>query len=99
MTTIMKLCAGDLIDTDNMFVLLFDFRETRVFRSDINADGIEKSAFANAGYESSIFFMLLGTIFFLLILYAIYLAIRKLLKLATSKCSDNFLTRRLRTEI
>ena len=31
MTTIMKLCAADFVDTDSWFIEVFDFRETPVF--------------------------------------------------------------------
>ena len=79
MATIMKLLAADFIDTDSAFEEIFGFRETSVFQSRINADGEEKSAYANAGYDSSIFFILLGPIFFLVLLYALLMLLKKLL--------------------
>ena len=79
MATIMKLLAADFIDTDIAFDAMFGFRETGVFQSRINADGEEKSAYANAGYDSSIFFKLLGPIFFLVLLYTLIILLKKLL--------------------
>ena len=72
MKTVMKLCAADFFEMDYIFVRIFGFRETKVFLSDINGDGVEKSVFANAGYDSSICFILLGLIFFLFISYVLY---------------------------
>lgn len=96
MTMIMKLCAADFIDTDWVFIKVFGFRETRVFKSNINADGEEQSAFANAGYDSSVYFMLLGPIFFIVTIYALLVLLKKISQLATLGCSENFLTKRLR---
>ena len=31
MTTVMKLCAAEFIDTDSAFEFIFEFRETDVF--------------------------------------------------------------------
>ena len=79
MKTVMKLTAFHFIDTDSVLTNIFGFRETMPFNSEVNSDGIEISTFANAGYDSSIFFMLLGPILFVVAFYAIYLMIKKLL--------------------
>ena len=56
------------------------------------------SAYFNAGYDSSVFFMLLGPLFFLLVLYGLYLLFKKLLQVATTRCGENCFTRRLKTD-
>ena len=56
-----------------------------MFQSEINADGDEKSAYANAGYDSSVYFMLLGPIFFVVVLYISIMLLKKLLQLLTIK--------------
>ena len=92
----MNLCAAEFIDTDTAFEVMFNFRETGVFMSHLNADGEEMSAYANAGYDSSIFFVLLGPIFFLLILDTCLKLIKKLLQTMTARLKENCITRALR---
>ena len=79
MTEIMKLCAADFYNTDDLYVEIFGFRETKVFKSKINSDGEEKSAYAIAGYDSSNYFVLLGPILFLIVLYAVGMLVKKIL--------------------
>lgn len=98
MTIIMQLCAMDVFDTDSIFIQIFGFRETKVFKSKLNSEGEEESAYANAGYDSSIYFMLLGPIFFIVLLYLFAVVIKTLMRLATKNCSENFLTKRLRSK-
>ena len=92
----MNLCAAEFIDTDAAFEVIFDFRETGVFMSHLNADGEEMSAYANAGYDSSIYFVLLGPYFFLLIFDTFLKLIKKLLQLMTTRLKKNCITRALR---
>ena len=96
MTTVMKLCAAEFISTDSAFEYIFEFRETEVFQSRINADGDEKSAYANAGYDSSIFFVLLGPIFFILIFDVFLKTFKRILRLMTCRRGENCFTRYLR---
>ena len=96
MTTVMNLCAAEFIDTDSAFEFIFEFRETDVFQSRINADGDEKSAYANAGYDSSIFFVLLGPIFFILIFDTFLTTFKRILRLMTCRMGENCSTRYLR---
>lgn len=67
-----------------------------MFNTITNSQGEEYSKYVDAGYDSSNFFLLLGPLFFIGILYVFYLAVKRLLKLALRKCADNFLTRRVR---
>ena len=96
MTMIMKMCSADVTDTESLFKAVFGFRDTATFQSSKNVDGDEQSIYATAGYDSSIFFMLLGPLLPMIILYAIVMILKKIMQLVTLKCSENFLTRRLR---
>lgn len=92
----LKFCAMDFFQTEIAFEAIFDFRETKVFNEVNNERGEGYSKYAEAGYDSSNFFLLLGPLFFIAIFYGVYLALKKLLKLATRTCSDNFFTRKIR---
>ena len=82
MTKIMKLTSMDVVDTDEYFTKLFGFRETIAFQSKMK-DGEEMSLYANAGYDSAIFFMLLGPILVMIVLYGVLVIVKKLSKMAT----------------
>ena len=96
MAAVMKLCAAGFYDTDGLFITMFDFRETDVFQSRLNYDGVEESSYAYAGYDNSNYFMLLGPLFFIALVYFALILLKKLSQLATLKCSENFVTKRLR---
>ena len=79
MKMILKLCAMEFFDTDSIFDKMFHFRETPAFQTKMFENGEEKSGYADAGYESANFFLNIGPIFFLVIFYAVYVLLKKLL--------------------
>ena len=86
----------DFIDTQTFFVAIFDLRETPSFRTEIEESGKQKSAFANGGYESSNYIMLIGPFFLLLIIYLTFKSLKWILVCATRNCGNNFFTRLIR---
>lgn len=96
MIMFLKLCALDFFDTEGYLQSMFGFRETEAYETFVDAEGEKMSKFAEAGYENSNYYALLGPIFFMLILFLIILLIRKILYCLVYKCRDNFFTRRFK---
>ena len=76
---------------------MFNFRDdSSVFGLRTNSKGEPFSKYQKAGYDSSVYFLLIGPIFFMAVGYAVFVLLKKLLQLAVRRCSENFLTRYLR---
>ena len=78
MELILKMCSMDFFQTDSIFEELFNFRETEEFGKRENLDGEEYSKYPQAGYDSSNFFLLLGPLFFVIIAYLLFIAVKNL---------------------
>ena len=61
--------------------------------------GVEVSKFADAGYDSSNFFLLLGPLLIGILLYIVFIILKSLARLLTMPCKENFLTKRLRKPV
>ena len=70
----------------------FEFRETRIFRSQIEY-GVEFSKYSEAGYDSSNFFLLLGPLLIGVVLYIGFIILKKILSALVFCCKDNFITK------
>ena len=77
MQSILKMCSLEFIDTGFVLEALFNFRETSAFSTRVTEDGVESSKFADAGYESAIFFELLGPLLFVMIVFCLMVLLRK----------------------
>ena len=95
MIMILKLCALDFFNSEKYIDMLFDFRETDVYDSQLDSVGDETSKFNEAGYESSIFIELLGPVFFIALLTIMILALRSCCKRLFRPCKDNFVRKYL----
>ena len=100
MQAILKLSSLEFIDTSKFQQTVFDFRETKAFLTQITDAGLEFSKFADAGYESSIFFELLGPILLIVLLFATVQLIKLLTKWLLNKCQigNNCFSRRIRAK-
>lgn len=96
MQAILKMCSLEAVKFD-FFFDLFDFRETNPFMSVIK-NGEEMSDYANAGYDSANFFLLLGPIVPLILIFILSIPLKMLFKRLTKNCGENCCTRRVRTE-
>lgn len=95
---ILQLCALQIVPVDDYINEIFHFpNETPAFQTTVYKDH-EKSKFADAGYDSSTFILLIGPIFFLILFYVIFVVLKKLLQLLTCKCGENCATRVLRKQ-
>lgn len=84
---IMKLTNLDLINVDFIFEAMFAFRET----------GPYNETFELAGYDTIIFFVEMGPLFFLVLIYLVWMPIRRLIRWCGEKTSGrNCLTRWMR---
>ena len=72
MMMILRLVAFDFVHTEEIFDELFHFRETAWFMTIIFANGEKKSRFAEAGYDSSVYWVMLGPIFFIVLFFAFF---------------------------
>ena len=88
MQMILKLCAMELkyFKLESFFEN-FNFRETEPFRTQTYANGEEYSKFADAGYESSNFFLLLGPLLLVIPTFLIFSVCKKLLQFILGICS------------
>ena len=75
---ILKLCSVDFANTDAFFEM-FGFRETEAFQTKVDF-GLEHSRYDDAGYQSSIFFELLGPLLITVIVYTVIVVVIKLLQ-------------------
>ena len=90
------MCSLEFIDTGVFQEKAFGFRETKAFFTKMTQAGAESSAFADAGYDSAIFFELLGPILILVLLSTTLELVRLLARFVLTKCSkDNWLRRKL----
>ena len=88
MVRIMNLVNLDIIEVEPLLTAIFgEFRETAAFNDH----------FSEMGYESSTFFLSLGLIMLTIMVFAVWVVIRKLLQRIVRKCSDNRLTMRLKS--
>lgn len=67
MIMILEMCSLEFIPTSDFLEMINSFRETQPFASKIDSTGDEVSKFAQAGYETSNFWQLLGAIFFVVL--------------------------------
>ena len=74
---ILKMCALEAVKLD-FFFDLFDFRETTAFQTK-EESGEEVSSYADAGYDSANFFLLLGPMVPMIIIFVIYIPLKWLL--------------------
>ena len=99
MQMILKLCSMQFFATDEYLNGIFGFRQTSAFGQIELESGENISRFEDAGYENSIFILLLGPIFFLILAFVAFVILKLLLQKATNRCSENFLTRKLRIDL
>lgn len=99
MITFLGLVSLDFIDTDFLLEEMFDFRETDAFGTYIDGYGEPQSHFADAGFETSNFIELLGSVFFVILLYAGLQLVLALLKIIVRPCALNKVTRWIRKEV
>ena len=76
----------DILNTEKYHREIFGFTDAEPYNA----------IFLQAGYETSNFIIESGTLLFVIIGYILITALILLLRCATKKCGDNFLTRRLR---
>ena len=96
MITILSLVSLEFVDTDPLLERMFEIRETPAFETVIDDDGDPQSNFAEAGYESSNFLDLLGSIFFIILAYVANQVCMNLLRLVIMPCKSNRFTRWVR---
>ena len=97
MALILEMVSLDFIDTEDFVTEIFNFQETNPFASHYDpATGDNHSKFLAAGYDSSNFILLLGSMFIIMVLYIGINILRFVTLLACKPCGTNFLTKRLR---
>ena len=77
MVMLLKLCSMEFFSTDELFDKMFDFRETEPYNTIVHANGDKESKYDDAGYETTIFFLLLGPIFFLVLIFLAYVLFKR----------------------
>ena len=96
MQAILRMCSLEFIDTGFLLEGLFQFRETKAFLTKTTSDGLEISRFADAGYETAIFFELLGPILVIVIVFALYTLVKQITRYIVVKFTiDSWLRRKL----
>lgn len=96
---ILQLVGREFVDTSSITGLMFDWRETDAYSTSFDEEGFAHSRFADAGYESTIFIELLGTLF-LMVLLQIFLTILIIVcKKIAKSCNENCFTRCLRKKV
>ena len=96
MIMILQMCSLEFIPTGDILDYIKEFRETKSFAIELNSEGEEVSKFAEAGYDSSNYWQLLGALFFIVLAFGVFTLCKLLCKRAFKSCKDNYLTRRLR---
>ena len=87
--SIMRLTNLDIIEVDFLIDIMFNFREVEPFNT----------TFEEAGYDSTNFFIAMGPLFFIIIIYLTWMPIRKLIQWCGKKTTGgNCLTRWMRQE-
>lgn len=96
MQAILKMCSLEFVDTSFLLEGLFNFRETKAFWTKVTSNGFEFSRFADAGYESAIFFELLGPILIIVLFFAIFTLVKLITKYIMVKFTiDSWMKRKL----
>ena len=98
MRMILRMCSLDFIQTDKIFEV-FKFRETKTFHTETSEAGEETSKWAEAGYDSSNFFLLMGAIVIFMALFVVISVFKLTIRACTSCCGNNFFTRYFRKPI
>ena len=62
-------------------------------------DGLARSKFADAGYDSANFIALLGPIFLLPFVFLLLIALRLIILAITRTVGDNYVMKRIRTRL
>ena len=95
MRMILKLCSFDFVKTEEIYKV-FKFRETEAFQTKVSSSGEEYSKFADAGYDSANFFLLLGPILLFIPLFLLYAILMRIIRFLLKKCPtcNNCITRR-----
>ena len=97
MQLILKMCSLEFIDTSIVQEFAFRFRQTSAFQTKTNAEEETYSKFEEAGFETAIFFELLGPMLFIVLAFALLALLRQLCNLVVGKVSkDGCLRRKLR---
>ena len=81
MVMILRLVSFDFFKTETIMNSIFYFRETNQFMTVVFENGEEFSVFAEAGYDSSNFWLMLGPLFMIIIITAIAAALKRLCEL------------------
>ena len=76
MVRIFKLVSFDFMHTEPMLYRIFNFRETDSFMTTEFSNGEKTSKFADAGYDSSNFWLMLGPVFLMIIIFAIVVSLK-----------------------
>ena len=87
MELILKMCSLEFIDTGFLQEYAFNFRETDSFGAKTDASGVSYSKFEDAGYETSIYFELLGPMLLIILVFSLIVLMRCLLKMCCRKAS------------
>ena len=101
MTAILQLAALDFIEIDQVLTFL-EFRETEPFFQQSYDNGEQYSKFEDAGYESSVFFLNLGAIILVILIFIAYVIVKKIFQLLFSickGCTKNCIGRALTSKI
>ena len=86
---IMKYTNLDIIEVDDYLTAIFgDFIPTEPYSEE----------FEELGYETSNFFLEMGPLMFLIMLFLLYAPVRKLLQRLSRNSKDNFFSRRLKKQ-
>lgn len=84
---IMQYTNLDIIEVDDYLEAIFGgFPSTEPF----------SESFEMLGYQTSNFFLEMGPLMFLIMLFLVWAPFRKLIQIVSMLCSDNFLTRRMK---
>lgn len=93
MIAILKMVSLDFIDTDSLLVEMFGYRETPIFESfDKGGEELE-SKYGDASFDSSNYIMLLGPLFFIILLYLTARILLRMAKFVCKRCSKNCLAK------
>ena len=89
MQAILRMCSLEFVDTSFLLEGLFNFRETKAFWTKVTSSGFEFSRFADAGYETAIFFELLGPILIIVIVFVILQLVKLITKYIMVKFTND----------
>ena len=92
MVAVLSIVSLEAVDTSPLLEGMFEFRETESFMTVIDEQGESSSNFEKAGYESANFLALIGSIFFIILLYILIEILMLLLRQALKPCGNNRFT-------